>query len=101
MTTTLIKKDNPSSKMNYFTGLESFNFKMVSILFIVVLNITQLSSQNNGSTFKSQPLIYPTSVYYKKQTANEPFVSFVSFVRQRSFVHPLCFTSGISGLSID
>ena len=53
--------------MNYFTGMESLNFKMVSILFIVLLNITSLSSQNKVSEFKSKALIYPTSTYYKQK----------------------------------
>ena len=67
MTTTLIKTNSPSSKMGYFTGMESLSFKMVSILFIVILNITSLSAQTNDPNCQTQTFIYPT-VTFQAQT---------------------------------
>jgi hypothetical protein len=49
MTTTIIKTKTPSSSMKYITGMESITLKMVSILFIVILNVTSLSSQTVAS----------------------------------------------------
>jgi len=48
MTTTQTQKKDPSSRMSYFTGMESIGLKMVSILVILILNSTTLSSQTNS-----------------------------------------------------
>lgn len=45
MTTTLHKSNHPSSSMSRLTGMESFNFKTVSILFILLFNAYCMSAQ--------------------------------------------------------
>ncbi len=58
MTTTLIKTNNPSSRIYNLTGLESLSFKMVSILFIVILSVTHLSSQTSDQKGKVHAFAY-------------------------------------------
>jgi hypothetical protein len=69
MTTTLIQSKNPQAKMHSITGMESLNFKMVSILFIVILNITKLNSQTIAGNFgyKNQNSIYASSFPVKEK----------------------------------
>lgn len=69
MTSTQIKINNPSSKMSQLTGMNSFSFKVVSILFIIILNITGLSSQNSAPVTRNYSgFIKPTVSYSKKAT---------------------------------
>jgi hypothetical protein len=68
MTTTVTKTNSPSSKMKTFTGMESFSFKMVSILFIILLNATNISAQSFGPKSSNCSIIKPTMVYHKKST---------------------------------
>lgn len=78
MTTTIIKTKTPASSMKYITGMESITLKAVSILFIVILNVTSLSSQNaesynevltSTSAFPTQQkdlkfsLVHPVKIY--------------------------------------
>jgi len=44
--------------MHRITGMESLSFKMVSILFIVILNITYLSSQTSDPNGKTEAFTY-------------------------------------------
>ncbi|PBQ32663.1 hypothetical protein CNR22_13070 [Sphingobacteriaceae bacterium] len=68
MTTTLTNKKDASSKMSFFTGLESISFKTVSILVILILNITTLSSQTNGMVCGSRLGIKSGTVPEKPKT---------------------------------
>lgn len=65
MTTTLTKKNDASSKMSFFSGMESIGVKTVSILVILILNITTLSSQTNGMVCGSRLGIKSGSVPVK------------------------------------
>ena len=47
MTTIEIKTNTITLKGSFLKGIESMNFKMVSILFIVVLNLGTFSAQSN------------------------------------------------------
>lgn len=70
MTTTLTRKNDPSSKMSFFTGMESIGFKTVSILVILILNITTLSSQTNSMVCGSRLGIKSGTVPEKPKTTN-------------------------------
>lgn len=79
MTTTLTKKNDASSKMSFFTGMESIGFKTVSILVILILNITTLSSQTNGLVCGSRLGIKSGSVPEKPKTISYSVYSVQNF----------------------